>query len=72
MVRTEKMRLLRYLLYLYCVSEGFEQQGFPSNGFKFLKQVESKTNQFEILFKSLAHFSIQFRVNESFKLLFAI
>ena len=40
------------------------------NGFKFLKQVESKTNQFEIVFKSLARFSTQFRVKESFKLLF--
>ena len=40
--------------------------------FKFLKQVESKTNEFEIVFKSLARFSTQFRVKESFKLLFAI
>ena len=32
------------------------------NGFKFLKQVESKTNQFEIVVKSLASFSTQFRV----------
>ena len=39
------------------------------NGFKFLNQVESKTNQFEIVFKSLARFSTQFRVKESFKLL---
>ena len=33
---------------------------------------ESKTNQFEIVFKSLARFSTQLRVKESFKLLFAI
>ena len=32
------------------------------NGFKFLKQVESKTNQFEIVFKSLARFGAQFGV----------
>ena len=31
-------------------------------------QIESKTNQFEIVFKSLARFSTQFRVKESFKL----
>ena len=42
------------------------------NGFKFLKQVESKINQFEIVFKSLARFSTQFRVKENFNLLFAI
>ena len=28
---------------------------------KYLKQVESKTSQFEIVFKSLARFSTQFR-----------
>ena len=42
------------------------------NGFKFLKQVKSKTNQFKIVFKSLARFSTQFRVKIGFKLLFAI
>ena len=35
------------------------------NGIKFLNQVESKTSQFEIVFKSLASFSTQFRVKES-------
>ena len=35
---------------------------FKRNGFKFLKQVESKKSQFEIVFKSLARFSTQFRV----------
>ena len=39
------------------------------NGFKFLKQVKSKTSQFEIVFKLLASSSTQFRVKESFKLL---
>ena len=29
------------------------------NDFKFLKQIESKTNQFEIVFKSLARFTTQ-------------
>ena len=41
------------------------------NGFKFVKQVASKRSQFEIVFKSLAHFSAQFRVKESFKPLLA-
>ena len=134
-VRTEKMRLVRHLLYLYCVileniqtspTEGIfsktphplwkfqlsfihffkcfglaepptpwksqsllwgeygyflelhivcltVQERFPfmRNGFKFLNQVESKTSQFEIVFKSLARFNTQFRMKESFKLLFA-
>ena len=34
------------------------------DGFKFLKKVKSKTHQFEIVFKSLARFSAQFRVKE--------
>ena len=34
------------------------------NGFKFLKQVECKTSQFEIVFKSLAHISTQFIVKK--------
>ena len=34
------------------------------NGFKFLKQVESKNDQFEIVFESLARFSTQFRVKK--------
>ena len=45
---------------------------FMRNDFKFLKQVESKMSQFEIVFKSLARFSTQFLVKESFKLLLAI
>ena len=39
---------------------------------KFLKQVERKPNQFEIIFKSLARFRAHFRVEESFKVLFAL
>ena len=35
------------------------------NGFKFLKQVENKMNQFETVFKSLERFSTHFRVKES-------
>ena len=42
------------------------------NGLKFLKQVESKTSQFEIVSKSLARFSTQSRINESFKLLLSL
>ena len=30
---------------------------FMRNGLKFLKHVERKTSQFEIVFKSLAHFN---------------
>ena len=49
-----------------------EKKVLMRKGFKFLKQVESKTSQSEIVFKSLAHFSTQFRVKESFKLLLAL
>ena len=45
---------------------------FMRNGFKFQKQVESKTNQFEIVFKSLARFRTHLRVKERLKLLLAI
>ena len=38
------------------------------NGFKFLQHVKSKTGQFEIVFKSLAHLNAQLRLQESFKL----
>ena len=53
------------------LDNNFHSRG-TANGFKFLEQVESKTNQFEIVFKALARFSTQFRVKESFKLLFAM
>ena len=36
------------------------------NGFKFLNQVESKTSQFEIVFKSFKLFSAQSREKGSF------
>ena len=45
---------------------------FTWNGFKFLTHLESKTSQFEIVFKSLARFNTQFRVKDSFKLLLVI
>ena len=38
------------------------------NALKFLKQVESKTNQFEIGFKSLARLSTQFRVKKVYNI----
>ena len=41
-------------------------------GLEFMKQVESKTNQFEIVLKSLARFRTQFSDRESFKLVFAL
>ena len=74
MVRAEKTRLVRYLLYLYCVSDRLgsgtifiheERLQISEPG---RKQNESK---FEVVFKSLARFTTQFRVKESFKLLFA-
>ena len=54
-VQTEKTRLVRYLLYLYCVSDRFRNDSvlFTWNGFKFLKHVESKTNQYEIVVVSM-------------------
>ena len=60
-----------FIISLLCVRRVRQQFPFMRNGFKFLKQVESKTNEFEIVFKSLASFSAQFRVKESFKLLFS-
>ena len=42
---------------------------FTRNGFKFLKHVESKTSQLEIVVRSLARFNTQSKVKESFKLL---
>ena len=76
MVRAEKTRLVRYLLYLYCVSDRLhvgsgtisiheERLQISEPG---RKQNESK---FEVVFKSLARFNTQFRMQESFKLLFA-
>ena len=61
-----------FIISLLCVWRVW--QGFPivRNSFKFLKHFESETNQFEIIFKLLERFSTQFRVKESFKLLFAI
>ena len=59
------------IISLLCVWQIREQFPFTRNGFKSLNQVESKMSQFEVVFKSLAHFSKQFRVKESFKLLFA-
>ena len=63
-VRTENTRLVRYLLYLYCVF-GNDFINEKRNGFKFLKQFESKTSRFKIVFKSLARFGTQFRVKGS-------
>ena len=68
-VRTEKTKLVRCLLHLCCVSDGFgdiheEQLQISEPGRK-------QTSQFEIVFKSLARFSTPFGVKESFKLLFA-
>ena len=59
------------VIFPLCVWRVRERFPFMRNGFKFLNQVESKTSHFEIVFKSLARFSTQFREKESFKLLFA-
>ena len=56
------------LLLVWRVQERFLSM---KNGFKFLKRVKSKRSQSEITFKSLARFSTQFRVKESFKPLLA-
>ena len=61
-----------FIISLMFVRRAQEQFLFTRNGFKFLKHLESKTSQFEIVFKSLARFNTQFRVKESFKLLLAI
>ena len=58
-----------FIITLLCVRRVRQQFPFMRNGFKFLKQVESKTNELEIVFKSLARLRAQFRVKESFKLL---
>ena len=42
------------------------------NGLKFLTHTKRKTRQFEITFKSLASFEMQFTVKQIFKLLLAI
>ena len=61
-----------FIIFLFCVWQVRERFRFIRNGFEFRKQVESKTNQFEIVFKSLVRFSTQFRVKESFKLLYLL
>ena len=67
----EVSKMLFYNISIMCL-KGSGTISIHENGFKFLNQVESKTIQFEIVFKLLARFSTQFRVKESFKLLFAI
>ena len=60
-----------FIISLLCVRRVRERFSFMRNDFKFLNQVKSKTSQFKIVFTSLASFSTQFRVKESFQLLFA-
>ena len=60
-----------FIISLLCVRRVRERFSFMRNDSKFLNQVKSKTSQFKIVFTSLASFSTQFRVKESFKLLFA-
>ena len=60
-----------FIISLLCVWRIRERFLFMRNDFKFMKQVEGKPSQFEIDFKSLARFSTQVKVKESFKLLLA-
>ena len=60
-----------FIISLLCVWRVRERFLSMRNGFKYLKQVESKTSQSEIVFKSSARFGTQFRVKESFKPLLA-
>ena len=71
-VRTKKTRLVRYLLYLYCVSDGFGND-FHSWGMapNFWTRSKAKRVNLNSFFKSIACFITQFRVKVSFKLLFA-
>ena len=55
-----------FIMSILCVWRVRERFSFTRNGFKFLNLVESKTSQFEIVFKSLACFITQFWVKESF------
>ena len=55
-----------FIISLLCVWRVLERFLFTLNGFKFLSHIESKTSQFEIVFKSLARVNTQFRVKESF------
>jgi len=61
-----------FIISLLCVWRVQEWFLFTRNGFKFLTNLESKTSQFEIIFKSLARFNTQVRIKETFKLLLAI
>ena len=46
-----------FIISLVCVWGAQERFLFTRNGFKFLKYLESKTSQFEIVFKPLARFN---------------
>ena len=46
-----------FIISLVCVGGAQERFLLTWNGFKFLMNLESKTNQFEIVFKSLACFN---------------
>ena len=72
-LRTEKPRLVRCLLYLYCVSDGFGNDFHPwGTASNFWTRPKAKrVNLKSYVFKSLARFSTRLRVKESFKLLFA-
>ena len=50
------------IISLVCVWGAQERFLFTRNGFKFLTHLESNTNQFEIVFMSLALSNTQFRV----------
>ena len=62
--REDEVRKI-FIISLLCVWRVRQRFPFVRNGFKFLNQVENKTNQFEIVFKSLARFSTPLRIKEN-------
>ena len=73
--KNEKTRLVRYLLYIYCVTDGIGNDFYPwGMASNFWSRSEAKgvtLKSFFFFFKSLARFSTQFRVKERFKPLLA-
>ena len=53
-----------FIISLLCFWRVRERFPFMRNSFKLLKQVESKTSQFEIVFQSLARLSTLFKVKK--------
>ena len=71
-VRTEKTRLVKHLLYLYCVSDEFGNNFYPwGTASNFWSRWQAKgVNLKSLLSLVLARFSTQFRVKEGLNLYF--